>query len=37
LGVFLHAQDEGAKGFVASWNELIGVISSKTANLPKAG
>jgi transaldolase len=30
-------QDEGAKGFVASWNELMGVISSKSATLAKAG
>jgi transaldolase len=29
-------QDEGAKSFVASWNELMGVISSKSAALEKA-
>jgi hypothetical protein len=37
LGVFLHAQGEGAKGFIASWNELMDVISSNSPNLPKAG
>jgi transaldolase len=30
-------QDEGAKSFVASWNELMAVISSKSASLRKAG
>ena len=29
-------QDEGAKSFVKSWNELIGVITSKSAALKKA-
>ena len=29
-------QDEGAKSFVNSWNELMGVISSKSALLQKA-
>jgi transaldolase len=29
-------QDEGAKSFVASWNELIGVIASKSASLGKS-
>src|SRR3989475_4685903 len=29
-------QDEGAKSFVNSWNELIGVIASKNATLAKA-
>ena len=29
-------QDEGAKGFVASWNELMDVISSKCETLQKA-
>src|SRR5467141_3565237 len=29
-------QDEGAKSFVNSWNELMGVIDSKSANLAKA-
>jgi transaldolase len=28
-------QDEGAKSFVASWNELMGVIASKSASLDK--
>jgi transaldolase len=30
-------QDEGAKSFVSSWNELMGVIASKSAALAKAG
>jgi transaldolase len=30
-------QEEGAKAFVASWNELLGVIKSKSATLEKAG
>ena len=30
-------QDEGAKSFVKSWNELMGVIASKSAVLEKAG
>src|SRR5579862_1831696 len=29
-------QEEGAKSFVASWNELLGVIDSKSAALKKA-
>jgi transaldolase len=29
-------QDEGAKSFVSSWNELMGVIASKSATLAKA-
>jgi transaldolase len=29
-------QDEGAKSFVNSWNELMGVIASKSATLQKA-
>jgi transaldolase len=29
-------QDEGAKAFVNSWNELMGVIASKSATLQKA-
>ena len=29
-------QDEGAKSFVKSWNELLGVIASKSAALAKA-
>lgn len=29
-------QDEGAKSFVASWNELMSVIASKSAALKKA-
>jgi transaldolase len=28
--------DEGAASFVASWNELLGVIASKNASLAKA-
>ena len=28
-------QDDGAKSFVDSWNELMGVIASKSANLAK--
>jgi transaldolase len=30
-------QDEGAKSFVKSWNELLAVIATKTASLAKAG
>ncbi|WP_321476647.1 transaldolase [uncultured Paludibaculum sp.] len=30
-------QDEGAKSFVASWNELMGVIEQKSAALQKVG
>jgi transaldolase len=30
-------QDEGAKTFVKSWNELLAVIASKSATLAKAG
>ena len=30
-------QDEGAKSFVESWNELMAVIESKSAALKKAG
>ena len=29
-------QDEGAKSFVKSWNDLMGVITSKSADLAKA-
>ena len=29
-------QDEGAKSFVKSWNELMDVITSKSASLDKA-
>ena len=29
-------QDEGAKSFVKSWNDLMGVIAFKTAALKKA-
>jgi transaldolase len=29
-------QDEGAKSFVKSWNDLMGVISSKSAALKRA-
>ena len=28
-------QDEGAKSFVKSWNELMGVIESKSASIQK--
>jgi transaldolase len=30
-------QDEGAASFVASWNELMGVIASKSAAIGKVG
>jgi transaldolase len=30
-------QDEGAKAFVKSWHELLGVIASKSASLEKTG
>jgi transaldolase len=30
-------QDDGAKSFVSSWNELMDVIASKSATLAKAG
>jgi len=30
-------QEQGAASFVASWNELLGVIASKSASLAKAG
>ena len=30
-------QDDGAKSFVKSWNELLAVIAAKTASLAKAG
>jgi transaldolase len=41
-GIDIHAlaarlQDEGAKSFVQSWNDLMGVIASKCAVLQKAG
>ena len=29
-------QDDGAKSFVSSWNDLMGVIASKSAKLTKA-
>jgi len=29
-------REEGAKSFVNSWNELMGVIASKSATLQKA-
>jgi transaldolase len=35
--VAAQLQDEGAKGFVNSWNELMGVISYKCDALQKAG
>jgi transaldolase len=31
-----NLQDEGAKSFVSSWNDLMGVITSKSATLAKA-
>ena len=33
----VQLQEEGAKSFVNSWNELMGVIASKSATLKKAG
>jgi transaldolase len=30
-------QSDGAKSFVASWNELMGVIASKSESLRKTG
>jgi transaldolase len=41
-GIDIHAlaaqlQDEGAKSFVKSWNELMSVITAKSASLRKAG
>jgi transaldolase len=30
-------QDQGAKAFVQSWNDLMGVIASKSAVIKKAG
>jgi transaldolase len=33
----IQLQDEGAKAFVKSWNELMAVIAGKTATLAKAG
>jgi transaldolase len=33
----VQLQDEGAKSFVKSWNELMAVIASKSATLAKAG
>jgi hypothetical protein len=37
--IFDHAklQDDGAKSFVGSWNDLMEVIASKSATLTKAG
>jgi transaldolase len=32
----VRLQDEGAKAFVSSWNDLMGVIASKSATLQKA-
>jgi transaldolase len=38
VGALAHRlQDDGARSFVASWNELMAVISSKSASLRKAG
>lgn len=31
-----HLQSDGAKSFVSSWNDLMGVIASKSADLKKA-
>jgi transaldolase len=36
-GLAAKLQDDGAKSFVSSWNELMGVIASKSATLTKAG
>ncbi|HYA16269.1 MAG TPA: transaldolase [Bryobacteraceae bacterium] len=33
----LRLQDEGAKAFVDSWNELMGIIASRSAELATAG
>jgi transaldolase len=33
----VRLQEDGAKSFVKSWNELMGVIASKSAVLKKAG
>jgi len=30
-------QDDGAKSFVSSWNDLMEVIASKSASLAKTG
>jgi len=35
-GLAARLQEEGAKSFVASWNELLGVIASRSAVLGKA-
>jgi transaldolase len=35
-GLAVQLQDEGAKSFVKSWNELMSVITSKSAVLEKA-
>jgi transaldolase len=35
-GLAAQLQDEGAKSFVKSWNELMAVITSKNAVLKKA-
>ena len=37
VGLAAKLQDDGAKSFVSSWNELMGVIASKSAALAKAG
>jgi transaldolase len=36
-GLATKLQDDGAKSFVNSWNDLMGVIASKSATLAKAG
>jgi transaldolase len=36
-GLAAQLQEDGAKGFVASWNELMGVITSKCDAMQKSG
>jgi transaldolase len=36
-GLAAQLQDEGAKSFVKSWNELMAVLAAKSAALAKAG
>jgi transaldolase len=36
-GLAARLQDEGAKSFVKSWNELLAVIASKSDVVKKAG
>jgi transaldolase len=35
-GLAIQLQDEGAKSFVKSWNELMGVIASKSDAIQQA-